>query len=139
MFVPTPRWAFQGRTQSWLLAHAPRVAMTISGALNGFFQHWHLYDAKVWRRLLEQHGWHVETIVGLGSARSEYLFRLFLPPAFVEFVAKRALGRYPSALAALPTSATRAMARLVCWAVSEPIVPADSPTAYEYLVVARAT
>ena len=33
---------------------SPRVAMALSGALNGFFQHWHLYDEKVWRRLLEQ-------------------------------------------------------------------------------------
>src|SRR6185369_14578255 len=69
MFVPTPRWAYQGRLQSWLLGRAPRVAMSLSGALNGFFQHWHLYDEKVWRRLLEQHGWHVKHTYGLGSAR----------------------------------------------------------------------
>src|SRR5262245_34033727 len=55
MFVPTPRWAYQGRMQSLLLQIAPRLAMALSGALNGFFQHWHLYDHKVWRRLLEQH------------------------------------------------------------------------------------
>src|ERR1700733_3400194 len=52
MFVPTPRWAYQGRLQALLLRVAPRVAMALSGALNGFFQHWHLYDAKVWHRLL---------------------------------------------------------------------------------------
>ncbi|MEO8845537.1 MAG: class I SAM-dependent methyltransferase [Kofleriaceae bacterium] len=139
MFVPTPRWAYQGNTQKLLLKHAPRVAMALSGALNGFFQHWHLYDAKVWQRLLEQNGWRVETTVGLGSARSEFLFRAFLPPAFLEFVIKKLTGFYPSRLARLvPDAALGPLARLVRWAVSDPIVPADSPHAYEYLIVAHA-
>jgi SAM-dependent methyltransferase len=92
MFVPTPRWALQGRVQSWLLGRAPRVAMSIAGALNGFFQHWHLYDAKVWTRLLAQNGWQVRATYGLGSARSEFLFRAFMPPAFLEFLAKKLTG-----------------------------------------------
>jgi SAM-dependent methyltransferase len=139
MFVPTPRWAYQGRLQSWLLAHAPRVAMSVSGALNGFFQHWHLYDSKVWTRLLAQNGWHVRAAYGLGSARSEFLFRAFLPPAFVEFVAKKLTGFYPSKLARfLPRAALAPVVRLVRWAVSDPLVPVDSPTAYEYLLVADA-
>ncbi len=139
MFVPTPRWAYQGRTQALLLAKAPRVAMALSGALNGFFQHWHLYDAKVWQRLLEQNGWRVDATYGLGSARSEFLFRLFLPPAFVEFAIKKLTGFYPSRLARLlPDAALAPLARLVRWAVSDPIVPVDSPHAYEYLIVADA-
>jgi len=140
MFVPTPRWAYQGNIQSFLLKRAPRIAMALSGALNGFFQHWHLYDAKVWQRLLEQNGWRVETVVGLGSARSEFLFRAFLPPAFVEFVIKKVTGFYPSRLARLvPDAAIAPLARLVRWAVNDPIVAADSPHAYEYLIVAHAT
>ena len=99
MFVPTPRWAYQGRLQSWLLAKAPRLAMSVSGGLNGFFQHWHLYDSKVWTSLLAQAGWKVRTIYGMGSARSEFLYRLFLPPSFVEFVVKKLTGFYPSRLA----------------------------------------
>ena len=139
MFVPTPRWAFQGRMQSWLLDHAPRVAMTVSGALNGFFQHWHLYDAKVWTRLLAQNGWRVRATYGLGSARSEFLFRLFMPPAFAEFIAKKLTGFYPSKLAKyLPDAALAPFARLVKWAVTDPLVAVDSPTAYEYLIVADA-
>ena len=139
MFVPTPRWAYQGRLQSLLLDRAPRLAMALSGALNGFFQHWHLYDAKVWQRLLEQHGWKVKATFGLGSARSEFLFRAFMPPAFVEFVVKSLTGFYPSKLARyLPDSLINPFARLVRWAVSDPIVAADSPTAYEYLIVADA-
>jgi SAM-dependent methyltransferase len=139
MFVPTPRWAYQGRLQSWLLARAPRIAMTVAGALNGFFQHWHLYDAKVWTRLLEQNGWNVRATYGLGSARSEFLFRLFMPPAFGEFLAKKVTGFYPSKLARyLPDAWLAPAARLVKWAVSDPLVPVDSPTAYEYLIVAEA-
>lgn len=139
LFVPTPRWAYQGKLQSFLLAHAPRIAMALSGALNGFFQHWHLYDAKVWTRLLETHGWRVREIHGLGSARSEFLFRAFMPPAFVEFLAKSLTGFYPSKLARfLPDAAIAPFAKLVRWAVSDPIVPADSPHAYEYMIIAEA-
>ena len=139
MFVPTPRWALQGRMQQFLLRRAPRVAMAVAGALNGFFQHWHLYDAKVWTRLLEQNGWHVKGTFGLGSARSEFLFRAFMPPAFVEFAVKTATGFYPSKLARfVPDAAIAPLAKLVRWAVSDPLVAADSPTAYEYLIVADA-
>lgn len=139
MFVPTPRWAYQGRLQSMLLERAPRIAMAVSGAMNGFFQHWHLYDQKVWTRLLETHGWRVREIHGLGSARSEFLFRAFMPPAFVEFIAKKLTGFYPSKLARfLPDSAIAPLAKLVRWAVQDPIVAADSPHAYEYMIVAEA-
>jgi SAM-dependent methyltransferase len=139
MFVPTPRWAYQGWVQSWLLRHAPRAAMSVSGALNGFFQHWHLYDSKVWTRLLAQNGWRVSALYGLGSARSEFLYRAFLPPAFLEFIAKKLTGFYPSKLARyLPRAALSPAVRLVRWAVSDPLCPADSPTAYEYLIVAEA-
>lgn len=139
MFVPTPRWAYQGRLQSWLLHRAPRVAMSLAGALNGFFQHWHLYDVKVWTRLLAQNGWRVRGAYGLGSARSEFLFRAFLPPAFVEFIAKQVTGFYPSRLARfLPHALLAPAVRLVQWAVSDPLVAVDSPTAYEYLIVADA-
>jgi len=139
MFVPTPQWAYQGRVQGLLLEHAPRLAMMVSGAMNGFFQHWHLYDQKVWTRLLETHGWRVREIHGLGSARSEFLFRAFMPPAFVEFIAKKLTGFYPSKLARfLPDSAIAPLAKLVRWAVHDPIVPADSRHAYEYMIVAEA-
>ncbi len=139
MFVPTPRWALQGRLQRLLLARAPRLAMSLAGALNGFFQHWHLYDQKVWTRLLAQHGWRVRAVYGMGSARSEFLFRLFMPPSFAEFLVKAVTGTYPSRLARwLPDAILSPAAKLVRWAVSDPLVPADSPTAYEYMIIAEA-
>ncbi len=140
MFVPTPRWAYQGRTQSALLARLPRVAMSLAGALNGFFQHWHLYDEKVWARLLAQNGWRVRASYGLGSARSEFLFRLFMPPAFASFLVKQVTGVYPSRLLdRLPAPVTAPLVALVTEAVKDPIVAADAPTAYEYMIVADAS
>jgi len=139
MFVPTPRWGVSGPAA--VVAAAARAAGRdeLRRALNGFFQHWHLYDAKVWTRLLAQNGWRVRATYGLGSARSEFLFRAFMPPAFAEFVAKKLTGFYPSKLARfLPDRLLAPAARLVTWAVSDPLVPVDSPTAYEYLIVAEA-
>lgn len=137
MFVPTPQWAYQGKLQSALLRFMPRVAMAFSGAMNGFFQHWHLYDQKVWRRLLAQNGWRVESVMGLGSKRSELLFRLFMPPAFIQFLAKKLTGRYPAELYRyLPDAALRPLASMVRWATANPLVPPESPHAYEYMIIA---
>lgn len=137
MFVPAPQWAYQGRIQSALLANAPRVAMAVAGALNGFFQHWHLYELAVWRQILAQNGWRVTWSRGLGSRRTEFLFRLFLPPAFLGFLAKQVTGRYPSVLLRrVPDAWLRPLARIVARAVTDPLVETDSPHAYEYVLVA---
>ncbi|HEU4613110.1 MAG TPA: hypothetical protein VFS15_13560, partial [Kofleriaceae bacterium] len=62
-----------------------------------------------------------------------------MPPAFAQFLAKSITGFYPAKLARfLPDAAIAPLAKLVRWAVSDPIVPADSPHAYEYLIVAEA-
>jgi SAM-dependent methyltransferase len=137
LFVPAPQWAFHGRLQGLLLRRAPRVAMAVAGALNGFFQHWHLYELPVWQQLLAQNGWRVRWTRGLGSARTEFLFRLFLPPAFLDFLAKQVTGRYPSELLRhLPDALLRPFARVIARAVTDPLVPAGSPHAYEYVIVA---
>lgn len=138
LFVPARDWAYQGLTQRFLLRHAPRVSMLVSGAMNGFFQHWHLYDVRVWERLLDANGFTLVQSFGLGSARSELLFRAFLPEGFLEFVVRTVTGRYPSELLRwLPERALLPLERLLAWALSDPIVPADADTAYEYVLVAR--
>ncbi len=138
LFVPTPQWAYQGNIQRWLLSRAPRLAMTLAGAMNGFFQHWHLYDLRVWQRLLERNGWRVVRAHGLGSPRSEFLFRLFLPLSFPEFLAKTLIGVYPSRLLRfIPDVVLSPLRRLVSWALSDPIVSPDAPNAYEYVIVAE--
>jgi SAM-dependent methyltransferase len=137
MFVPAPQWAYQGVSQSWLLARMPRVAMSIAGALNGFFQHWHLYELPVWQQLLAQNGWKVRGAWGVGSARSEFLFRLFLPASFAGFLVKQIVGVYPErALAAVPDRALAPLEALATWALASPIGPAGSAHAYEYAILA---
>ncbi len=137
MFVPAPQWAYQGVAQGALLQRAPRVAMALAGALNGFFQHWHLYTLPVWQQLLQQNGWDVRGAWGVGSARSEFLFRLFLTPAFGSFLVKQAAGDYPErALTHAPDVALTPAERLMRWALESPIAPVDSPHAYEYAILA---
>jgi SAM-dependent methyltransferase len=139
MFVPTPSWAYQGLMQGALLRHAPRVAMMISGMFNGFFQHWHLYDEAVWRHLLERTGWSVRSVQGLGSKRSEFMFRLFLIPALGQFLVKSLTGRYPARLYRyLPKAALTPLVKLMEWALTDPLVPSDSSSAYEYMIIADA-
>ena len=98
LIVPTVHWAYQGYTQQFLLRKFPRIAMAISGALNGFFQHWHVYDYSVWEIVLQKTGWRVIDGFGLGNKKSEFLFRLFLPFAFIGFIFKSIIGFYPNKL-----------------------------------------
>lgn len=101
LFVPTQTWAHHGRTMDLLSRVAPRLAMTASGAMNGFFQHWHLYNDSLWHILLEHHGFHVDKIVYMGKQKSEYLFRLGLPSAFLSFFFKQIAGAYPNTFSPL--------------------------------------
>lgn len=140
IFVPAPQWAFQGVSQSWLLKKAPRVSMALAGALNGFFQHWHLYELPVWKQLLAQNGWTVRNAWGVGSARSEFLFRLFLPVSFGGFLVKKTAGVYPErALRFAPDASLLPLESLAMHALAEPMSAADSPHAYEYAIVATPT
>lgn len=138
LFVPAVGWAYQGLTQSFLLRHFPRLAMMISGAMNGFFQHWHLYDVQVWTHLLEQNGWHVTGAHGLGGARTGFVFRLFLPIAFLGFLAKKLTGRYPSRLwRFVPDAALAPLRGLLRWSLAQPFVDVRSPHAYEWALTAE--
>jgi SAM-dependent methyltransferase len=139
MFVPTPTWALQGRVQRVLMRRVPRIAMALAGALNGFFQHWHLYDHKVWSSILELSGWKVRRVHGLGGGRSEFLFRLFMPSGFLAFLAKKATGFYPNRLLRyLPPPLLSPFSALIRWSLSTPVVEPDDRSAYEYMIVAEA-
>lgn len=92
LFVPTQTWAMQGKSLFFLSKYLPRIAMTISGALNGFFQHWHLMTDKSWCAVLEKQGFTVEKIIYMGNKKSEFLFRLFLPSAYFSYLFKTITG-----------------------------------------------
>lgn len=105
LFVPTPTWALQGRGMSFLMPRSRRIAMTLSGAVNGFFQHWHLYHRNVWCAVLRDAGFHPDEIIPLGNRKTEFLFRLMLPPAFFAFLFKTVVGHYPNRYVPRPVKA----------------------------------
>jgi SAM-dependent methyltransferase len=94
LFVPTPTWAMNGESVEIMHRISPRFSMAFSGVLNGFFQHWHLYNHRVWRLILESIGFKYIEAKGLGNKKLEFLFRLFLIPAFISFVFKALTGKY---------------------------------------------
>ena len=94
LFVPTPYWAFKGKSIKFLEMISPRLSMGFSGLINGFFQHWHLYDYKIWISILENLGFTCLGAYGIGNKRSEFVFRLGLPSAFLSFLIKSLTGRY---------------------------------------------
>lgn len=138
LFVPTPRWAYQGIVQGFFLKHFPRIAMMISGMMNGFFQHWHLYDDKVWKALLKNSNLELQESFGLGGKRSEFMFRLFLFPALLAFFFKKLFGIYPNqGFAFLPMMFRRPLARLLTWSLETSFVATGDDSAYETCLVAR--
>jgi len=138
MFVPTPNWALQGRTQHFLMNRWPRVGMSLGGALNGFFQHWHLYHHRVWASILSSNGWKVRKVYGLGGERSEFLFRLFLPSGFVAFLVKTLTGSYPNRLLRyVPRRLLTPITALFQHSLATALVDPDHESAYEYVIVAR--
>ncbi len=140
LFVPAPQWGYQGRMQKALLSAAPRIAMAFSGAMNGFFQHWHLYDVPLWSGVLARNGWKIVRAEGLGNPRAEFLFRALLPPAYVQFLVKSAIGVYPSRLNRwLPDRVLAPLVETLAGAVAEPFVPVTSQHAYEFAIVAEAS
>jgi len=90
LLVPSPYWALKGHSVQFLNTISPRLSMSASGLLNGFFQHWHLYHYKIWSHILNESGFETVGVYGLGSKKLEFLFRAGLPTAFISFVVKSA-------------------------------------------------
>lgn len=109
-----------------------RIALCCGHAIDGFFQHHHLYDGKTWKMLVENHGFRVENVVGIGGPVLNQTFERGLPLAFIEFLYKAALKRYPGftkGLRSLPAGACRDEIAAL------PISP-DSPFQIEYVLEA---
>ena len=75
LLVPSPYWALKGHSVQFLNAISPRLSMSASGLLNGFFQHWHLYHYKIWGHILNETGFETVGVYGLGSKKLEFLFK----------------------------------------------------------------
>ncbi|MBC7396128.1 MAG: class I SAM-dependent methyltransferase [Bdellovibrionales bacterium] len=140
LFVPSPHWALKGKSINFLHWISPRLSMAYSGAINGFFQHWHLYDYRIWNHLLQNNGFEVIQVSGLGTRRLEFLYRLFLPSAFLSFLVKTMTGKYFNHYACylIPNSINRAIANKLVPLIENSIrSPDDVEEIFEYAILTR--
>ena len=138
LFVPTPTWALQGKIQKNLLKKFPRVALALNGAVNGFFQHWHLYSAEVWSSLLLKHDLKVEKVFGLGSRKADFYFRLGLFPAFMAFLFKTVFKKYPHYyFQNFFNPLFKFKKNLISSCLEEVVQESDFSFSYEYMIVAK--
>ncbi len=135
---PRPAGATRAALQRFLLAHAPRLAMMWSGAINGFFRHWHLYEPPVWRQLLAETGWSVRAVL----RPAQRPLRGAVPPLPAVLVSEPAVkalfDRYPNRLLErVPDTVLRPWLDLVAPSFCDPLVDESDPLAYEWMIVAR--
>lgn len=95
LFVPAPGWTRTLGPIRALTRWSQRIGMSFGLALDGFFQHHHLYNHHIWQLLLERAGFEDIQVSGLGGRVLNRQFSRNLPLAFLEFLWKAASGRYP--------------------------------------------
>lgn len=139
LFVPTPYWAMKGKSLDLLNRISPRLSMTFSGAINGFFKHWHLYNDRVWAMILCAAGFEVVESKGLGNSQCEFLFRLFLPMAFLSFLFKKLFSVYFASILSpvIPSRVMVAYCRYIENAFNNVYSEESDKQAYEYVIVCR--
>lgn len=139
LFVPTPYWALKGKSISMLHKISPRLSMMFSGMINGFFQHWHLYHYKIWTSLLINFGFKDIQSFGLGNKHTEFLFRLFLPSAFLSFCFKIITGKYLNFFLGfiIPDFLIRRMSKYITQKLDKDLLPANADNIFEYILVCR--
>ncbi|MBX3169827.1 MAG: class I SAM-dependent methyltransferase [Candidatus Eremiobacteraeota bacterium] len=131
LFVPAFGWPKVLSTVRFLQRLSPRLGMAAAGALDGFFQHHHIYDEVSWKLLVENAGYRVEKVQCLGAPEINREFERNLGAAFVEFILKVGLRRY---------APLRSLRRLpdnrFFEALSRQPVPLGSPDIVEYVIEA---
>lgn len=132
LLVPANGWSKSMKLVSRLALLSPRLGMALSGAIDGFFQHHHLYDATSWRLLVENAGYEVQEFSALGSPALNQFFDENLLPAAVEFVAKSVLKHYADLSGLRRTPCEEFFTDLARQPVS-----AEDPFRVEYVIVAR--
>lgn len=139
LFVPTPYWALKGHSVKVLNQVSPRLSMMISGMINGFFQHWHLYHHDLWAHILKSNGFSIKEVRGIGSSRLEFLYRLFLPTAFVSFLVKSVTGKYLNEYISrfMPSSHYSNVAEGLSPLVDVSLTNAEDADAFEYMIIAK--
>ncbi|MBI1860405.1 MAG: class I SAM-dependent methyltransferase [Deltaproteobacteria bacterium] len=98
LVVPAPRWTDTLKVKQFLGRISHRLAGSYAGAIDGFFQHYHLYPSWVWHHLLSNCGFTNIQMIGVGNQSSNNLYEKWLPSAMTGFVSRCFLGRYPKYL-----------------------------------------
>lgn len=140
LYVPSPHWALRGKSIKLLEKFSPRLSMAYSGMINGFFQHWHLYHHEIWSHLLSNNGFEIVTIKGIGTSKLEYLFRLFLPTAFISFIFKVLTGRYLNFYLTYitPDFVTDAIAKKLVPLIENSLTDSEkTEEIFEYMIISR--
>lgn len=132
LFVPAFGWPKVLSTVRFLQRISPRLGMAATGALDGFFQHHHIYDEVSWKLLVENAGYRVESVQCLGAPEINREFERNLAAAFVEFLLKVGLRRY-----APLKSLRRLPGKRFFEVLSQQPVPLGSPDIVEYVIEAR--
>lgn len=137
LLVPTPYWALKGNSVKFLNDISPRLSMGFSGLLNGFFQHWHLYDHKIWNSVLSNYNFKVKAVYGNGNSNSEFLFRLGLPTAFISFLVKCFTGKYLNYFMSkiTPAGLKKSVSGKICSYLDDHLVGPDANDIFEYMIV----
>jgi SAM-dependent methyltransferase len=137
LLVPTPSWALKGKSVRLLNAISPRLAMSFSGLINGFFQHWHLYNYQIWSSLLKSFNFKIKTIFGIGNSKSEFLFRLALPMSFISFLVKSFLGKYLNyyLMPFLPLRIKNILSTKIVSSINDELQSPKSRDIFEYMIV----
>lgn len=137
LFVPVPRWSETMGIKRFATRISRRLGGLVGGALDGFFQHNHLYPAEVWRFLLGGIGFEVSEIRGVGCESANRVFERYLPTAFLSFVLKTILRRYPRLRLSLGKSV--AVKRFLNDVGAGRVVQKDleNPNLVEYFIVCR--
>jgi SAM-dependent methyltransferase len=132
LFVPAFGWARSMPGLRTLGRFSTRLGMAASGALDGFFQHHHIYDARSWRLLVTDAGFRVTQVSALASPLINDLFARHLPLALLEFLYKTVMRSYPPRLGLF----RRMVGRPALLEILRQPLPIDSPGVVEYVLEA---
>ncbi len=139
LLVPTPHWALKGKSIQFLHSLSPRLSMSFSGLINGFFQHWHLYNYNIWKSILTNFNFKIDNVYGLGNGQSEFMFRLGLPTAFISFLVKVLTGKYLNYFLGFitPPVLRNWISHKICYHLDQELLGPQSPNVFEYMIVCR--
>ena len=137
LILPTPDWALNNFILSTLYKIFPRISMSFSGLINGFFQHWHLYNYRVWIELLKNSGFKIDSIYGLGNKETAKIFWCFLPISFLSFLVKFFTNKYFIFYLKffIPKIFKKYLSLWVSNKLEKRLISPDDPEIFEYLII----